>query len=154
MKCDELRPVFVDANHCIVANDLGELYYKPEVDAAIAELKAENERLEMELEHVKNGDCINTCDVVEKYVQKLHDAEIALRVKSEDCVLLDEQIKRFERMRRQTLRALWLARAESAKNAVTNWCPECMQRWNKVECLCRAQAGIQEPENPHRHGSP
>lgn len=39
MKCDELKPVFVDMSGNIVANELGELYYKPEVDAAIAELK-------------------------------------------------------------------------------------------------------------------
>ena len=56
------------------------------VDAAIAELKRENERLNRELEHVKNGDCINTCDVVEKHVK--------------------EEIK--------AKRALWLARAERA----------------------------------------
>ena len=62
-------------------------YPKSEVDAAIAELKSENERLNRELEHVKNGDCINTCDVVEKHVK--------------------EEIK--------AKRALWLARAERAK---------------------------------------
>ena len=59
----------------------------------IAELKAENESLKRELEHVKNGDCINTCDVLEKYGKEL-------------CA---------------TLRALWLARAERAKRESKYW---------------------------------
>ena len=41
-------------------------------------LKAENERLNRELEHVKNGDCINTCDVVEKHVKEELKAKRAL----------------------------------------------------------------------------
>ena len=41
---------------------------------------------------------------------------------------------------RRLRRALWLARAKSAENAVTNWCRECMERWNKVERKCRAMA--------------
>ena len=57
------------------------------VDNNINQLKAENERLKKELEHVKNGDCINTCDVLEKYGKELL----------------------------HTRRALWLARAERAK---------------------------------------
>ena len=75
-------------------------------------LKREIERLNRELEHVKNGDCIYTCDVVEKHVK--------------------EELKEK--------RALWLARAKSAENAVTNWCPECMKKWNEVERKCRAKA--------------
>ena len=56
-------------------------------------LKEENERLTRELEHVKNGDCINTCDVLEKYGKEL-------------CA---------------TRRALWLARAERAEYAYRWW---------------------------------
>ena len=94
MKCDELiaynvvatadvNPEVVDSLGCTEWTG----YDKNEVDDAIAELKSENERLNRELEHVKNGDCINTCDVVEKHVK--------------------EEIK--------AKRALWLARAERAK---------------------------------------
>ena len=53
-------------------------YGKDEVDAAIAELKDENRRLKRELDHVKNGDCINTCDVVEKHVKEEIKAKRAL----------------------------------------------------------------------------
>ena len=69
-------------------DDAAQVYLKSEVDDAIAELKSENERLNRELEHVKNGDCINTCDVVEKHVK--------------------EEIK--------AKRALWLARANDASS--------------------------------------
>ncbi len=41
-------------------------------------LKRENERLNRELEHVKNGDCIYTCDVVEKHVKDELKAKRAL----------------------------------------------------------------------------
>lgn len=41
-------------------------------------LKRENERLNRELEHVKNGDCIYTCDVVEKHVKEELKAKRAL----------------------------------------------------------------------------
>ena len=93
MKCEELiaynvvatadvNPEVVDSLGCTEWTG----YDKSEVDDAIAELKSENERLNRELEHVKNGDCINTCDVVEKHVK--------------------EEIK--------AKRALWLARAERA----------------------------------------
>lgn len=104
-------------------------YPKSEVDAAIAELKSENERLNRELEHVKNGDCINTCDVVEKHVK--------------------EEIK--------AKRALWLARAERAKttqlllkNAINHLESKYKHRfdnmrlqfhvWGVVKRKCRAKA--------------
>lgn len=44
MKCDKLKPVLVDTSGNIVANERGELYYKPEVDTAIDELKTEHHR--------------------------------------------------------------------------------------------------------------
>lgn len=77
MKCDELKAYNVVATADVnpeVVDSLGCTewtgYDKNEVDDAIAELKSENERLNRELEHVKNGDCINTCDVVEKHVKE------------------------------------------------------------------------------------
>ena len=77
MKCDELEKWYAGQ-----FSPSAVVFGANEVEAAIAELKAENERLNKELEHVKNGDCINTCDVLEKYGKEL----------------------------RQTRRALWLAR--------------------------------------------
>lgn len=78
MKCDELC-VYKDCEDFQTFDrHFTEAYKKSEVDAAIAELKSENERLNRELEHVKNGDCINTCDVVEKHVKEEIKAKRAL----------------------------------------------------------------------------
>lgn len=82
-------------------------------------LKAENERLTRELEHVKNGDCINTCDVLEKYGKEL-------------CA---------------TRRELWLARVERAKDKQTyhthtrgdGWCHR-VEQWIEVERKCLKKA--------------
>lgn len=107
--------------------ELTQVYFKSEVDAAIAELKRENERLNRELEHVKNGDCINTCDVVEKHVK--------------------EEIK--------AKRALWLARANRALEkiawfklwnaSISTMNPEDgarqeFDKWKKALGKCRAKA--------------
>ena len=104
-------------------NRTDDLYYpKSEVDAAITELKSENERLNRELEHVKNGDCINTCDVVEKHVK--------------------EEIK--------AKRALWLARAERAvakqayydvlSRGISSERSEMYDAWNNIERKCLKKA--------------
>ena len=79
MKCEELEQVENPI-------EWGLYYDKSEVDAAITELKAENERLNRELEHVKDGDCINTCDVVEKHVKEA-DKAIA-RQKYKRCLAM------------------------------------------------------------------
>lgn len=77
MKSDELQYERLgDANKTYPASTL--VIRKQYVDEAIAELKSENERLNRELEHVKNGDCINTCDVVEKHVKEEIKAKRAL----------------------------------------------------------------------------
>ena len=112
MKCDELNSHKADVTIPVYGTIAdADVYLKEKADEAIAELKAEhhkerdeyismvyrreqtikelkadNERLTRELEHVKNGDCINTCDVLEKYGKEL-------------CA---------------TRRALWLARANRA----------------------------------------
>ena len=83
MKYEELKDYDYDPDFPFQSR--GRFYVADEVESAIAELKDENERLNRELEHVKNGDCINTCDVVEKHVK--------------------EEIK--------AKRALWLARAKA-----------------------------------------
>ena len=76
-------------------------------------LKREIERLNRELEHVKNGDCINTCDVVEKHVK--------------------EEIK--------AKRALWMARAERARDNSILLPSKFMRNvWDNVERKCRTKA--------------
>lgn len=91
MKCDELKDYDYDPDFPFQSR--GRFYVADDVEAAIAELKAENERLNRQLEHVKNGDCIYTCDVVEKHVK--------------------EELK--------AKRALWLARAERAAAWQVHW---------------------------------
>ena len=61
---------------------------------------------------------------------KLDDVQATAYAESVDAGMENRRLKR----------ALWLARAKSAENAVTNWCPECMKKWNEVERKCRAKA--------------
>lgn len=113
MKCDELQYERLgDANKTYPASTL--VIRKQFVDEAIAELKSENERLNRELEHVKNGDCINTCDVVEKHVK--------------------EEIK--------AKRALWLARANRAMAEIYSVLNDVLtsNRWVKALNKLKAKA--------------
>lgn len=52
----------------------------------------------------------------ERLVRELNEKEIELRLKAEDCVLLGNQIQRFEQDLRTTRRNLWLARLRSLRN--------------------------------------
>ena len=102
MKCDELEEEYLWTNNVKTPSTIMvRVYNADEVDAAIAELKARIQLDDDEMagflqleEECGGGDLRN---YIAELKQKLHDAEIALRVKSEDCVLLDEQIERFER---------------------------------------------------------
>ena len=80
------------------------IYMASEVDAAIAELKKK-------LMPCLNGDCILTCEVVEKYgkenaelKQKLEDAKASHYAEMVDAGMRERRLRR----------ALWLARAERA----------------------------------------
>ena len=86
---------------CVIPS---EVYLKKDADAAIAELKEK-------LMPCINGDCILTCEVVEKYgkenaelKQKLEDAKATAYTESVDAGIENRKLKR----------ALWLARAERA----------------------------------------
>ena len=68
--------------------------------------------------------------VIEELKAKLEDVQATAYAESVDAGMENRRLKR----------ALWLARAKSAENAVTNWCPECMKKWNEVERKCRAKA--------------
>ena len=67
MKCDELKPCTYDDMIDGDADINIEYYPKSEVDAAIAELQSENAELKKKLMPCLNGDCILTCEVIEKY---------------------------------------------------------------------------------------
>ena len=110
MKCDELkvRPYTMLPS--------GQCYDKSEVDTAIDELKKK-------LMPCLNGDCILTCEVVEKYgkenaelKQKLEDVNELIKTARQ--MLEDAKASHYAEMvdagmrERRLCRALWLARAE------------------------------------------
>lgn len=93
MKCDELKPIFIPTRGMTGDTLLGVGYYPSNaVDEAIAELKAENERL------------VKCC--------KEYDSRQRI----------DERIKfNGAKQLRATKRALWLSRVERAKAKAARW---------------------------------
>lgn len=65
-----------------------------------------------------------------KLEKKLEEARATVAFNHLDAVMRERRLRR----------ALWIARAKSAKNAVTSWCRECMERWNKVERKCQIKS--------------
>ena len=149
MKCDKLQrytlDIDYDGNVISVQNDDGAYMDAYEVYAAIEELKAriqldddemagfldlEEEcgggdlrnyiaELKKKLMPCLNGDCILTCEVVEKYgkenaelKQKLEDVQASMYADVVDANMENRRLKR----------ALWLARAEMAKAWFCYWC--------------------------------
>jgi hypothetical protein len=141
MKCD----------HLIGRTFNGEVYVlASEAMEAIAELKKK-------LMPCLNGDCILTCEVVEKYGKenaelkaKLEDAKATAYAESVDAGMSERRLKR----------APWLARAERSR---TEQCYEnysfyihrhqktmyggtyrpyiaWLEKWIEVECKCKAKA--------------
>lgn len=154
MKSDELKQyeVFV-SNPYNTGGSFREIAVLPadKVDEAIEELK-EAIRIKDEL-LIENGKQIGELKA------KLHDAE--MRADLAEAAATERKIdydnlkkdlayharKVYFKTHRQTLRALWLARAEMARNAAficfnrpeDRW-QEKYSKWKKVEQLCRAKA--------------
>ena len=131
MKCDELKQVENPI-------EWGLYYDKVEVDEAIAELKARIQLDDDEMagflqleEECGGGDLRN-------YI-----AELKAKLENVQATAYAEMVDAGMRERRLR-RALWLARAERAKemakgyNAVVEWCSH--SRWIEVERKCRAKA--------------
>ena len=97
MKCDELKQVEYPI-------EWGLYYDKAEVDEAIAELKKK-------LMPCLNGDCILTCEVVEKYGKE--NAELKQKLEDVQALHYAEMVDAGMRERRLR-RSLWLAMAERA----------------------------------------
>lgn len=122
MKCDELIR-WQD-------KDLTEYYEAESVDVAIAELKAELDKaiaerdgnqvcidaLKQKLMPCLNGDCILTCEVVEKYGKE--NAELKAKLESVQasmyCDVVDANMDN-----RRLRRALWIARAKRALEKIS-----------------------------------
>ena len=111
------------------------------VREAFDRLEAENAELKKKLMPCLNGDCILTCEVVEKYGKE--NAELKQKLEDVQATAYAEMVDAGMR-ERWLRRALWLARAERAKemakgyNAVVEWCSH--SRWIEVERKCRAKA--------------
>ena len=164
MKCDGLKPLVFSIVDLAYIDEIRAtrnfqnphdhaVYKATEVDEAIAELKDENKLLK---EHIANGDVsrITWIDEVIELKAKLHDAEM----RAEHLLLRADNWKTLcfasEKANRQTLRALWLARAERAKN-VSTFCYyiqhygkltkvkrifQDQDKWDYVEDQCKKKA--------------
>ena len=132
MKCDELKIYRTHTDNLgdnYIDAEFVDVVLKEDVDNAIAELKEENKLLK---EHIANGDVsrITWIDEVIELKQKLHDAE--MRADLAECAETERKIdydnlkkdlayharQIYFKHNRQTLRALWLARANRASEKI------------------------------------
>ena len=116
-----------------------EYYEREQVDALLAEKDKEIAELKEKLMPCLNGDCILTCEVVEKYGKE--NAELKKKLENVQasmyCDVVDAGIEN-----RKLKRALYKACANWAFLAqwergelVENW-----EKWENVERKCRAKA--------------
>jgi hypothetical protein len=90
----------------------GLVYSIPEVNQVLDEKDAEIAELKKKLMPCLNGDCILTCEVVEKYGKE--NAELKAKLENVQASAYAESVDAGMRERRLR-RALWLSRAERAK---------------------------------------
>ena len=95
-----------------------EYYDREQVDTLLSEKDKEIAELKKKLMPCINGDCILTCEVVEKYGKenadlkaKLEDVQASAYADSVDAGMRERRLRR----------ALWIARARSAHNAAMMW---------------------------------
>ena len=116
-------------------------YDVDEMDIYIAEKDAEIAELKKKLMPCLNGDCILTCEVVEKYGKE--NAELKAKLENVQASMYADVVDANMENRRLK-RALWLARAEIARtSAWVFWNRKDdynYNKWKKVERKCRAKA--------------
>ncbi len=146
LKCDELNAykgdVYIPVYGSIADADV---YLKKDADKAIAELKdvihelqTENTELKKKLMPCLNGDCILTCEVVEKYGKenaelkaKLEDVQASAYADSVDAGMRERRLKR----------ALYKVCANWAHFAVAFFCSyTTKEKWYRMELKCRKKA--------------
>ena len=102
-------------------------YPKSEVDAFIAELQAENAQLKKEIEFM-HSNC------------KWNAGDGCARLLGEKLAIINENVE-LKRENRKLKRALWLARAERARDNSILLPSKFMRNvWDNVERKCRAKA--------------
>ena len=153
MKCDELKRHHINEvmdMHNLTRGEMGYsvVYYADDVDAAIAELKKK-------LMPCLNGDCILTCEVVEKYGKE--NAELKAKLEDAKATAYAEMVDAGMRERRLR-RALWMDRADRAIMTLEYFTIKCkwfqdymkveppkcdvkmIHKWANIERKCRAKA--------------
>ena len=120
-----------------------EYYEREQVDALLAEKDREIAKLKEKLMPCLNGDCILTCEVVEKYGKE--NAELKAKLENVQasmyCDVVDANMEN-----RRLKRALWIARAERAKTEhlskimYSTLFRDFIEKWVNVERKCRAKA--------------
>lgn len=143
MKCDELKKIDV-----YTAMGFGSMLYdSDEVDAAIAELKQKLHDAEMAKD---DAEAANTEYRLENEKLKAQNERL---LKENSCKFYKDclRVRNYEQELRATRKALWLARAERAKefrykigfaisSMNTKYDYSDADKWQKVERLCRAKA--------------
>ena len=124
-----------------------EYYERENADAYFAERLAEKDKeiaeLKQKLMPCLNGDCILTCEVVEKYGKE--NAELKAKLENAQASAYADSVDAGMRERRLR-RALWLARAERAKTEhlskimYSTLYRDFIAKWVNVERKCRAKA--------------
>ena len=120
-----------------------EYYEREQVDALLAEKDREIAKLKEKLMPCLNGDCILTCEVVEKYGKE--NAELKAKLENVQASMYADVVDANMENRRLK-RALWLARAERAKTEHlskimhSTLFRDFISKWVNVERKCRAKA--------------
>ena len=133
MKCDGLKEVM---NVMQVSGDrIPSGYYKKhDVDAVLAEKDEEIAELKKKLMPCLNGDCILTCEVVEKYGKE--NAELKAKLENVQASMYADVVDANMENRRLK-RALWLARAERGHDNSILLPSKFMRNvWDNVERKC------------------
>ena len=120
-----------------------EVCLKEDVDKVLAEKDAEIAELKKKLMPCLNGDCILTCEVVEKYGKE--NAELKAKLENVQASMYADVVDANMENRRLK-RALWIARAERAKTEhlskimYSTLYRDFIAKWVNVERKCRAKA--------------
>ena len=156
MKCDELQYEHLgDANKTYPASTL--VIRKQFVDAAIDELKAENENIDYHRKQLSRCCSIKENEIKE-LINKIHDLKVIISQKEDAINEAVDKAFNIKKERDSTKRALWLARAERAlsdfawhqytaetllrggTSAAVDYQKWKAKKWKNVERLCRAKA--------------
>lgn len=128
-------------HHELRHNEYDEFCLKYEVDKVIAEKDKEIAELKKKLMPCLNGDCILTCEVVEKYGKE--NAELKAKIENVQATAYAESVDagmRERRLRRALYKAceMWADRTRLICSVFGSDAPKI--RWERMLDKCRAKA--------------